>query len=395
VEILTKNLSIQSLFLIGLSIFMVSCADHKNTRDVVARAQPESIPHKEKSVCDYNFEDGNRAPEILSPEKKVRTYFGKFFDLGLLDPIMDVSGQETVRFAQLTNVVFYKTNYFTKANCGYTASLPDAPADLLEMFESAGDKVLGMYFSKHGQRQNDEATDPKAAILVRVDSDRWTLVHEYMHHVFSKYRKQSPHMLSDQQINQTYSTNLKSYNQKAKSVDDSDEDELVKVAMSLSQVNNSFMEYLRRYALEEVTIEAYLAKKYDASEFKGVHKDQRISAAAYIVESVTNATNSKSQMNLNTLQNMTESEIKRLQNFSDSVAEEAIKQLRLDRDQIVKMKSEARVLSSNAVKYLDLHTQSNSRAGIVPGSMKMPETLRGCSHSHQFDDIYKQVQFTD
>ncbi len=138
------------LFALVLSalLFVVGCADSGSSPKNTPLEQTPEKPRGTDPSCLYNYDQGASAPVDLLSERMVRSYFGKVFDENKLLPLLDVSGSETVRFAQLTGVRFYKTNYYEQKSCSYTIPLPDAPNDIRQVFDKGGANVLGLYLPK-------------------------------------------------------------------------------------------------------------------------------------------------------------------------------------------------------------------------------------------------------
>ncbi len=354
----------------------------------------EQTPEKTRGAgpsCLYGFTQGPLAPVNLLSEKITETYFGKKFDENKLIPLMNVSGSETVKFAEKTNVRFYKTNYFSNNSCAYTQSLPRAPADIREIFEKGGENVLGLYLPKN--QSNFVTLESESAIQVRIDSDRWTLTHEFMHHLFSTVSSQSG--LSDDKLKDEITKNLKLYEDATATATAtasvSDTQIYAKASKNLILLNNLFQELMRRFSLEEMTIESILGKKYDQSQFLLVAESQRENGAYYIVASADKAIQPMQRLLVRTK--------KVLMILWGSTDPEILKSIQLLNENVEnynKLISELNTLESAARTYIIQRgsVSSSDRNSIHSQSGQSVKHIKGhCSHSDQIDDIIGQINF--
>jgi hypothetical protein len=273
----------KSVIILSLIIFgFMGCSSGGNDSNKLVK-DPNAKTSGEDPSCLFRFNEGPLAPAALLPRQ-----YEKTIDKNKWLPLMNVSGSETVRFAELTGVRFYKTSFFsTTDSCAYTNSLPDAPAEIRSIFDSVGKNLLGLYLPIN--YKNLQTVNSEAAIQVRIDSDRWTLTHEYTHHLFHSAIIDLSGV-TDDQLKTSINLNLNSYDQKYKSASASaDVKAFIEAAQFLNLANISIVEFLKRFSLEEMTIESMLAEKYDKSEFKLVSSDQRLNGAYYVVSSAKKA----------------------------------------------------------------------------------------------------------
>lgn len=374
------------LFVLVLSalLFVVGCADSgSGSKDTPLEQTPEK-PRGTDPSCLYGYTQGANAPSGLLSERIVTTFFGKRFDENKLIPLLDVSGAETVRFAELTGVRFYKTNYFAQKSCSYTISLPNAPSDIRQVFDKGGANVLGLYLPK--KYSSFQTVENEAAIQVRVDSDRWTLTHEFMHHLFSTLANQSG--VTDDELKAAIDVNIKSYQEAINSASTTDIKAYTKAGQSLSRVNAAFQELMRRFSLEEMTIETLLAKKYDQSQFTLVAESQRENGAYYIVSSAK-----KAREPMTTLSDESKRVMDILKTSADVAAIQVVQGLTSDLSNYNKLFAELQTLELPARDYINKHSLEslNSRNSIRGGARAASHA--GCSHTGQIDEIIEQIKF--
>ncbi len=277
--------------MVAVSIFISACGGGggKSSEQVVA---PDYSKYSEAS-CAYKYEQGPQALARSSSENIQTTYFNKKMDMNLLNPVLAASGAEVVDFAQRTGVHYYKTDFYLQNTCEFTASLPEPPSDLSEKFKNSNsdhkNSILGLYLPKNSPRL--PSTQAEAAILVRRDANKWILVHEYIHHLFHKEVEKGG--WSDDTVIATLDSSEKNFKQLMDSVKDLSSSEkktkLPLIEIQLKLLNDSFGEYLRRYVLEEMTIETLLGEKLESGDLQLVQPEQRVNGAAYILSSGTKA----------------------------------------------------------------------------------------------------------
>ncbi len=281
--------TVLKLFVFSLSAFIFSCSSGRSEKKL------EDVTHDYteyvKASCAYEYGEGDSA--VVSDSKRVvDSYFGKRYDEGLLTPVLAASAAELVRFAESkTRVHFYKTKAYQPDSCGFANSLPSAPTDLEENFARFAKEasVLGLY--NRANTPGLPSTTPDASIIVRADSNKWILIHEYMHHLFhSQLDKDRPDFESDLQGD--FGRTSKDYKNAKKELDKqtSDRKDKVKVAKEkLHKLAVMGVDILKVYFLEEMAIEGVLGDLMDDGQLKVVHSAQRINGAGYILTSAKTA----------------------------------------------------------------------------------------------------------
>ena len=239
-----------------------------------------------KASCEFTADQGEAAPLALPTVDYTTTYFGKKYDKSLLDAVIAASATETVRFAELTNVHFFTVPRFKTDSCLMSSFIPEAQVSYQSQFASLGRGVLGLYLAPKNSLVEKANADP--TILVRQDANRWVLVHEYMHHLFSKEMQEIGHTDEDLKADvDKANASLKELTAKYKasqSVEDGQKMlDTVKTVVTLEP------ELLKRFTLEEMAIESILWTRLADSSFKNVPHNQAINGAAYIYTSASRA----------------------------------------------------------------------------------------------------------
>lgn len=243
-----------------------------------------------KVSCEFNYLDGEKAPTTLPAPFMRETSFGKILDFARLESVFLASGQETVRFLNLSDAQVFKTNFMASSgSCYYSQELPEAPADLMQEFndsnDRADDNVLGLYLPVKWKSLN--SVENKAAILVRKDSDKWTLVHEFTHHLFSQ--ENEAEMSSGAIQGAAYMAQLKMQSA-ARAVEiDPTPEKLEQLAAHAVVFGEYYLEVQKRFPLEEMTIEVLLGANYLNGRIKNVSELMMYNGQQYVQSSADKA----------------------------------------------------------------------------------------------------------
>lgn len=144
---------------------------------------------------------------------------------------------------------------------------------------------MGIYFSP--ENKSFKGANQNAFILMREDTTRWTLVHEYMHHMFSREVQPIKRDIDLTSGLEKESAVFEAALDKLK-VSESSQN-LLAVLQSLDKIVGIRLELLKRYTLEEITIESYLVGHYKAGTMKYVPRGELSGARAYISSNVKTA----------------------------------------------------------------------------------------------------------
>jgi hypothetical protein len=373
-------MKLNHLTLIASSLAVLACGSKGNDSNLTKDPNTNGEIH---SSCIYSYSQGPQASMNLAyNDQTVSVDFGKKFNVNYLNAVLNASAESTVRFAELTGVKFYRTEQIESAACSFTSELPIAPSDLYNKFETMGDNVLGLYLPQ--KTKGIYSLDSHSGIIVRKDSDRWTLVHEFMHHAFdSKARVNKSSDRVKEEISEI-SSQLSYYDSKLKLTTE----EHAKLLSLTSDLLLNFKEIILRYSAEEVTIETLLGDKYDKNLFTHVDFNQRINGAYYISSSAKKAIE------------MINSITPAIHNMFSSVdlklsSEDRYKNQHLEKNINNKLSDLSDLRSSLSIyKYnADLWIASVKRqrikkglSGILPVSEVQP-----CSHQKEIDQVVETI----
>lgn len=251
--------------------------------------------------CEFKSDEGGPSSmSLLSARKIERAAFAKEYNRSKLEGILTASVNETLGYVQADRVsVFKKEN--DGRGCSIYAQVAAMPNGVVNYWESVQDKVLlskveqvlaakekvrimGLYVGKTSKALED-SEEKKPFIIVRENSTRWTLVHEFMHHLFMSSALEKGH--DDQAMIARLRTaiqRLNKFSEKDLKVEDRAK-AAIEAALEYSAANDDF---LLHYYLEEMTIEDQLRKDYRAGNLKYVTEYDYQNAGWYIRYSADN-----------------------------------------------------------------------------------------------------------
>lgn len=376
---------LQTTLLLVIVSLLSGCGGGSSGEKPTEKVVSDDVSKYSEASCLYAF---NFGPSIESRESSriESPHFGKAYDAAILNPTLAASGEQVVRFSEMTGVRFFNVNFHEASNCSYGAALPEAPSDLQKEFSSINEKglILGLYLPKGHPKTTSTANT--AAILVRQDTNKWVLVHELMHHLFQVELDKTPLGAIDLKIELTKA--FEAY-EVARARFDRNPNETTsnEAAEKLIRLNSLVIEFLKQYFLEEMTIETIMGKKLEEGSLRLVHRSQRINGAAYVVVSEKKA---KEFMDLILPQSQ------RFEMFFGSLLKPELRLgLRNELRRYDKIKSEMAELSHKArlfllsegvtFKGLELATKSEDTEFLAGVSHV------GCAHSHEAEQVMKRA----
>jgi hypothetical protein len=304
--------------------FLSSC----NTSSDSPKGDPkrdttQELSELEKASCEFRADEGELAPSTRPATQLKTTHFQKVFDESLIQGVLAANAMETVRFAKFADLDFYSVNSMSQKSCKMLSFIASAGSTERNVFAELqngrpkGSTILGIYFSPENKQFN--GTNRSAFILVREDTTRWTLVHEYMHHLFSKeVQKVKRDIDLTTELDQELTAFEKIY--EAYKKDESNQN-LFLMTKSLEKMIGLRLELLRRYTLEEITIETYLSAQYNAGKFKYVPRIELAGAKSYISTNVKAA--QEAETSLTKLINLSTQALSEIIKASPDLANEA------------------------------------------------------------------------
>lgn len=348
---------------------LASCADEKAPSRTVA-AVDEQLGAFAESSCKYQFNEGPSAvPESQSDIRKVQ--FGKKLDFHLLTPVFTSSASELVRFAETLGVQYFKTAPFQQDGCNFAAILPAAPADVEAIFAKQRADVLGQYYMKG--MDDFKTTRDNAAIVVTSDTNKWILIHEFMHHLFRLGEAGEVNALT---VERDANESMRAYNDALDAVDESTGPEqranMLKALSLLRTHNRHMMNFIKTFPLEEMTIETQLADFSELGALKFVPEKQRVNGAGYILMA-----NSVAQ---NYIKKLLSANSYALYEFDSVVSSLERKNFDAFNAKLKEMSAQANEMTAAAHDFLksqNINVDSSVKNGILSNASKFP--VASCS----------------
>ncbi|MGE0633192.1 MAG: hypothetical protein AB7O96_12335 [Pseudobdellovibrionaceae bacterium] len=285
------------ILLNGLFLFVFSACNPPPEKS----KKIDTVDIAKEISCAYTLDDGNKEYSLPGAEKLAETSFGKMFDMNRLLPLMGLSLRSTVSFIKESGknlpdsslVSLYYISGNKPERCKPLKEILDLPPrDQEQEWQSVSENALGVVgiYLKKGQ-EGIPSTNQQASILVVDHTTRWTVIHEFMHHLFqSEIAKQVAEgkALSDSQIMEDQNqVRLMDLLDKFEAAQTQEEKDLAatQLATEYRRAKMAHAEQFRRNFLEEMTIEKMLIEKYNSGEFKHTHPLEVTSGAHYIVSS--------------------------------------------------------------------------------------------------------------
>lgn len=228
--------------------------------------------------CLFGVNEGEEAEYHLLRQNDLSTAaFGRKYEHNLLKGILKASLAATIPFIDRTGVTVYKAPATPHSNCQQDnmAAASQAPTHIQSKWnqatldDSASSGVtMGLYLSQNSLNSN------QAALFVRSNAGRHTLVHEFMHHLFSKQSEADgfDEMKNkvDMKVNAARLSAVMKEISQSSSLTSEKALELLKITQAYVQGMDRM---LLNFTLEEVAIEKLLANAYNKQELKYTKKN--------------------------------------------------------------------------------------------------------------------------
>ncbi len=273
-----------TMFLFGVAL-LTSCGPQiEKTREEV---DSDSLVAYKAAACQYKPDEGEKASPVEPALDLRTTFFDKKYNQALLTSVLRTSMIETVRFEEAHSVRVYRTDR-TVGGCTPFDFLDVAPTDFARFWAradaplSSKSFLAGLYIDKsHPDIASAQVT---AEIGVRRDANRWTVVHEFMHHLFETEAARATGMSGSRLQDQ-----LKSAVDRLIAVQDRVDaavttENVAALIDTYDEVYSLVRQVTLRYPLEEVTIETTLQEMHRAGELRFAPFNQA-SSDRYIAKS--------------------------------------------------------------------------------------------------------------
>ncbi len=252
-----------------------------------AKSQSETCDREGyiRDSAEFTATQGEGILAVSSSTPVIKGYFEKPYNRDWLTAVGRASINDTVDFIETTNARVYRADAIAKESARPLSSVRPMPGDIDQEWQHSAKispqtcgYLVGLYLLKDSA--NLPSTNANAAVIVREDAGRWTLVHEFMHHNF---KTQSAARGYDDNLTQRRRWALnRRLDEIRRNRDISDRDyaiAMVPVFLEFSELTDKF---LVEFTLEEVAVEAILQDRFDRGELTYVSLGSYANAARYI-----------------------------------------------------------------------------------------------------------------
>ena len=339
-----------------------------------ALSAPDTLDTKS---CVFTASEGPQAAiSALGTKEIVRTFFDKEYNFSYLRAIGHASVVSSIDFINKTDVTLYKAKELPTSGCSANLfeGLKSMPSDLQRGWgddieaDADGSFILGLYLSKSPSWARPSLNN-SAAIIIRKNTNRWTLVHEFMHHLFQLRAAEQGY--DDDQARLEFSASIKAFNEIEDDKKLTDHQKAIAMVPAYERYAKALKVILTHYFLEEITIEATL-KDLNKTGDLGFAP---VSSNWYIQSSVDKVTNYYLE-----LTRAGDGIKKKLEGYA---GREALAYRILVADVSIGD------LFTQATKISDKYPIENRINGILGFDF---ETHEGCAHSDHFDQDAPKIQ---
>lgn len=231
-----------------------------------------TLDNYDTKSCKFSDSQGDSADfSALSSSQITKTYFDKEYNKAYFNAVAKANVTSTIQFIDQTEATVYKTAPIQTSVCSKPlfASASTMPSDLEDFWDKStvgsapGVYVLGLYLSK----SNDPSLPSLhngGAIYVRENASRWTVVHEFMHHLFHLRAVQQGFV--EGQALQDLSESTNDLNDLMKMTELPDKEWLSRFMPIFMRFAKATDTQMVHFTLEEMTIEANMKEAASASQ---------------------------------------------------------------------------------------------------------------------------------
>ena len=273
-RIILKNQVFSKIFpSLLLSLFLASCASETEG----TTPQP-LIGEKlyDTGSCETQPESGSEMVNFNNTGPiEDSGYFNKVFLFQPFEKALTSSSLSIAQVLQRQGLQLYQVVENPAATCRYFDFLYEAPSQQLKSWEAvtfsgpSTSALLGLFttfYSKDTETLNVSITEP--TILLRSDTQKWTLIHEMSHYLFARGRINENNMPFNRDLEkQIDETKLKISHLEAQW------ETALNIIKAFTRLINLVLELDGRGPLEEFTIESMLSKKAQDEKISGINME--------------------------------------------------------------------------------------------------------------------------
>jgi hypothetical protein len=278
------------LALCALGIALSGCGSEESNR-----SRAYNLDAYIRQSCELKPTEGEELKVVRSESPIATGYFGKEYNRDWLASVYSTSTQATIDFVRRNGVHLYRAAAMSQKSCRNFSSVEAMPYDLALHWQSIQDRMdaendvrgtqgfmTGLYIPKNAAHPVVPVKKSNV-IIIREDANRWTIVHEFMHHNF---KARAVERGFDDLA--TQSGHLALIQRYARLKDDPSlkgKERTRTLAALFKQIVESFDRIMIQYPLEEMAIEAMLQDAVDSGKLEYVPTGSYDNAKAYIRKS--------------------------------------------------------------------------------------------------------------
>jgi hypothetical protein len=270
---------------LGAVLFFSGCGKDSST---AAKAAPElNLARYIEESCAFDANAGEPVKPVKTADPLADTYFGKRYNRDWFRSVLRSSMRATAEYIETTGTEVYQAPGMSPKTCKNLSFLKTMSAEIAQEWqntarnvaaENPGAFLSGLYLFKEYFSSGPTIPDV-GVIVVREDSNRWTLLHEFLHHNFKVQAAAQGYR--DSQVQERRRSLIF-------------EIERIKADPSLSDADRArrwtplFIEYYQvsdllfvQYYLEEIAVDALLQDAYDDGALTYVPAGAYENASAY------------------------------------------------------------------------------------------------------------------
>lgn len=256
---------------------------------------PETENSYTRASCQFRFDEGGEArADLIGVSERRVILFGKTVDLAPLRAVLRASASATVAWIGRFRAQVYGMPGQLALACPFYANLPAPPEDFRAYWAEVTAKdtrerfVAGLYAGVRHPKVPTSTGGGDAMIGVRRDASRWTLLHEFGHHLFRMHTTERGG-ISDEQLTANLVRGIERFDVAQKEFERSPTlDSRREKARRFIEFAPLMQSLLTRFQLEEVSLEALLRQAYSAGRTSYV-ADELQSSRSYLTQSAWNA----------------------------------------------------------------------------------------------------------
>ncbi|MCX7978024.1 MAG: hypothetical protein N2578_03385 [Bdellovibrionaceae bacterium] len=177
----TRGLGVLAGLLLG------GCAPGPQSTDSDSRVNLLGDSDFVAASCAWDPQAGPSVVAFPQNSQEVSLAFGKPINYSLFEPLLNASTNASVQYIQSQGVDLFRASGYSNS-CPNFRLLPEPPAKAKWFWDQLASQsfLLGLFLPA---RLTSIYSLTRDTIILRVDTTRYTLLHEYMHHLFEQSRK--------------------------------------------------------------------------------------------------------------------------------------------------------------------------------------------------------------